>query len=244
MLKIITLITKFIVGVLIALLCTSCHFNFDAVEGNGNVTTENRKITERFKSIEVNSGIDVEIEQSDKVEVIVETDENLQEYLTTEVENGTLVITFDKNLMNDADVKKVIVRMPVIDELEATSGATIVSKNTLKGENIRLNTSSAATMDLSIEADVVSCDTSSGSEIKVNGKALETKNTASSGSEINAYDLLTNAVRADVSSGASINVHPIVSLNAEASSGGVIHYDIQPKSIQKNTSSGGSVDAD
>ena len=67
------------------------------------------------------------------------------------------------------------------------------------------------------------------------------KTTASSGSEINATKLLANEITADVSSGASINIHPIVSLTGQASSGGEIRYHIQPKTIQKKTSSGGSI---
>ncbi|RTY69023.1 DUF2807 domain-containing protein [Flavobacterium sp. GSP27] len=243
MLKIITLITKFILVALTALLFGSCNhsINFNAIEGSGNITTEKRLVEGAFKSIEVNNAIDVVIEQSDKIEIIVQADDNLQKHITTKVENGTLVISCDKNSFINMKSKKVTVKMPVIDELEATSGSTITSKNTLKGENIRLNTSSAASIDLSIESDNITCDTSSGSTITINGKALQIKTTASSGSEINADKLLANEVSADVSSGASISVHPIVSLNAQASSGGNITYDIQPKSIQKNTSSGGSI---
>ena len=243
MLKIITLITKFILVALTALLFSSCNhsINLNAIEGSGNVTTERRNVEGDFKSIEVNNAIEVVIEQSDKTEIVVEADDNLQKHITTKVENGTLIISCDKNSFSNMKSKKVRVKMPVIDELEATSGSTITSKNILKGENIRLNTSSAAAIDISIESDNITCDSSSGSNITINGKALQIKTTASSGSEINADALLANEVSADVSSGASISVHPIVSLNAQASSGGNITYDIQPKSIQKNTSSGGSI---
>ncbi|MGO4905773.1 head GIN domain-containing protein [Flavobacterium sp. W20_MBD1_R3] len=246
MLKIITLITKFILVVLTALLFASCNhsINLNAIKGSGNVTTESRIVDGDFKSIEVNNAIDLVIEQSDKTEIVVEADDNLQKHITTKVENGTLVISFDKNSFSNASSKKVTVKMAVIDELEATSSATISSKNIVKGENIRLNTSSGASIDLSIESDTITCDTSSGSTITINGKALQMTTTASSGSEINADKLLVNDISADVSSGASISVHPIVSLKAEASSGGNITYDIQPKSIQKNTSSGGSISQD
>jgi hypothetical protein len=243
MLKIITLITKFILVALTALLFASCNhsINLNSIEGSGNITTEKRTVEGNFKSIEVNNSIDLVIEQSDKMEIVVEADDNLQKHITTKVENGTLVISFDKNSFSNAGSKKVTVKMPVIDELEATSSATITSKNTLKGENIRLNTSSAASIDINIESDIITCDSSSGSSITINGKALKMETTASSGSEINATKLLANEITADVSSGASINVHPIVTLLAEASSGGDISYDIQPKSIQKKTSSGGTI---
>ncbi|MFV8370212.1 head GIN domain-containing protein [Flavobacterium sp. LB2R40] len=243
MLKIITLITKFILVVLTALLLASCNhsINLNSIEGSGNVTTERRVVDGDFKSIEVNNAIDLVIEQSDKTEIVVEADDNLQKHISTTVKNGTLIISCDKNSFTNMKSKKVTVKMPVIHELEATSGSTITSNNILKGEHIKLNTSSAASMDINIESDNITCDSSSGSSITVNGKALQIKTSASSGSEIKAEYLLANEVTADVSSGATINVHPIVSLIAEASSGGNINYDIQPKTIQKNTNSGGSI---
>lgn len=244
MLKILTLITKFILVTLTALLFASCNYsiNLKSIKGSGNITTEKRSVESNFTSIEVNNSIEVVIEQSNTTEIMVEADDNLQKHITTKVENGTLIISCDKNYLIDTKTKKVSVKMPIIDELEATSNSKITSKNTLKGENIRLNTSSAARININIESDNISCDTSSGSIIILNGKSLKLEANASSGSEIIAVKMLANEVIADVSSGARISVHPIVKLNAEASSGGSITYDIQPKSISKNTSSGGSID--
>ena len=243
MLKIITIITKFILVALTALFLSSCNqsVNWNSIEGSGNVTTEKRNIEGNFTNVEVNSGIDLIIEQSEITEIIVEADDNLQEHITTTIENGTLIISCDKNLLMDLTAKKVRVRMPVIEALEATSSSTITTANTLMGENIRIHSSSAAMVEVNLEADTIICDSSSGSDITINGKALELKTTASSGSEINADKLFANDVSADVSSGASISVHPIVSLIAKASSGGDVTYTVEPKSIEKNTSSGGSI---
>lgn len=243
MLRIIALITKFILVALTALLFGSCnHFiNLNAIEGSGNVTTENRIVEGEFVNVEVSNAIDLIIEQADKSEISVEADDNLQKHISTKVKNGTLIISCDKNSFINTRSKKVTVKMPNISQLEATSGATIISKNILKGENIKLNSSSAASIDVKVEADKITCDTSSGSSITVNGIALKMRTTASSGSKIDSQNLHANEVTAAVSSGASISVHPIVSLKAEASSGGSINYDIMPKSVQKKISSGGSI---
>ena len=42
-------------------------------------------------------------------------------------------------------------------------------------------------------------------------------------------------------SGASVNVHPIVSLKADANSGASINYYTTPKNIEKTENSGGSI---
>ena len=218
MLKIITLITKFILVAIIALLFASCNhsINLNSIKGSGNITTEKRIVEGNFKSIEVNNSIEVVIEQSNETGIIVEADDNLQKHIITTVENGTLVISCDETYFINTEVMKVTVKMPVIEQLEASSDASITSKNTIKGENIALNTSSAATIDLTIEADDITCDSSSGSTIKINGLALKIQLNASSGSAINAKNLASNEVTADVSSGATISTNAIVNLDAEA----------------------------
>lgn len=241
MIKIIIHITKFIIATITALLFASCNFNMNTVEGSGNVTTEKRIVEGDFKNISVSNAIDVVIEQSDVTEITVEADDNLQKEIITKVENGTLIIKCKYSSFRNITMKKVTVKVPSLEKIEASSASTVQSKNVFQGENIDLESSSAATMDLNIESDNISATSSSGSSINVQGKALKVQTTASSGATVDAGKLLANEVNADVSSGGSINVHPIVTLKAEASSGGHINYDITPKTIEKKSSSGGSI---
>ncbi|MEP6805676.1 MAG: head GIN domain-containing protein [Flavobacterium sp.] len=241
MIKIIIHITKFIIVTVTALLFASCHFNVNTVEGSGNVTTQKRIVQGDFSKVSVSNAIDLVIIQSDTTEIVVEADDNIQKEITTKVENGTLIIKCKYSSFRDVTKKTVTVKMPRINKLEASSAATVMSKGILQGEDIDLETSSASTMDVDLEFDNLSADSASGSTMNLKGKALTIRTSASSGSSINANKLFANEVHAEVSSGGSTNVHPILSLKAEASSGGSINYDITPKTIEKTASSGGSI---
>jgi len=242
MIKIIIHITKFIIATVTALLFASCNFNnMKSIEGSGNVTTEKRIVQGDFKNVSVSNAIDVVIEQSDKTEIIVEADDNLQKEIKTTVENGTLVISCEFTSFHNVTKKKVIVKMPVIDALEASSASTITSTNVIHSTNIKLDASSAATMNVNIESDEISLDTDSAGSITIEGKALKVKSSASSAANIEAEKLLANEIEADADSGASINIHPIVSLKAHANSGGSINYQGSPKTIEKTSNSGGSI---
>lgn len=255
MLKIIALITKFILMALTALLFGSCikYETSETINGSGILTKEIRNIEEDFKKIEVHNNIDVTVEQSDEIEVIVQTDAVFQKEITTEVKDGTLVIGckqskssfsifgYKCNYTKNIPVKKIIVRLPKIEVLEANSAATIENIGVLKSENISLSTSSAAKMDVNIESDIINAKSSSGSSLKIKGLALQLEVSASSGSTIDAGELLANEIFAESSSGASVSVHPIVSLKADASSGSSIHYNSAPKTIGKKSHSGGSI---
>jgi hypothetical protein len=52
---------------------------------------------------------------------MVEADDNLQKHIITTVENGILVISCDETYFINTEVMKVTVKMPVIEQLEASS---------------------------------------------------------------------------------------------------------------------------
>jgi hypothetical protein len=138
----------------------------------------------------------------------------------------------------------VSIKMPIITGLESSSGSTISSKNTLRGTEISLTTSSGSEIEAVLEYEKVSCDSSSGSNITISGKVLNLETSTSSGSEINAEELASNEIISDASSGSFTKVKPIVKLKGTASSGSSITYYQMPKTLIKTESSGGSVSID
>ena len=243
MIKLISILTKFAVVFLISMLFASCKYdvNFgNGEKGDGKITTETRKITDSFTGIDVSTGIQVVLEQSENQFVSVETDSNLQKLIDVRVENGVLIIDPTENV-NPSKAIIVKVKTSKIENLNASSGSEIKGIGTFKGENISIDTSSAAEVFATLKYDNITFEASSGSSISAKGIALNLDSSASSGSEIEASELFVNDVISDVSSGGNIKIHPIVKLNATASSGGGIKYNIQPKSITKEESSGGNI---
>ncbi|WP_293890773.1 head GIN domain-containing protein [Flavobacterium sp.] len=243
MVKFIVFCTKIIAATIAAVLFSSCHTNIswgEGLDGNGKVITEKRNVEGNFSKVDVSRGLNVTLEQADTYFVEVEADQNLQEHITTKVENGTLFITSDENI-DEATAKNIRVKLPSLMTLTTTSGASVTTKNTFSGTDIEVKASSGSEADLNLEFDNVKCETSSGGSLTVKGKALKLTTHSSSGSEIDARGLLVNEVVSESSSGSSTDVNPIVSLNAKASSGGSIDYSSSPKTVVKEESSGGSV---
>lgn len=244
MVKFVVFSTKVMAVATAALLFTSCHTSIDlgnGIDGDGNVTRQTRDV-KGFSKIDINRGLSVTIEQSGTYFVEVEADDNLQSHITTKVENGTLVITSDESI-DEATAKNINVKMPALSGVETSSGSSASTKGTFKGvdADIYIKSSSGSEATLELEFDNISCKASSGSSINLKGKALKLSTDASSGSTIEARNLLVNDVEAEASSGSATDVHPAVSLNGKASSGGSINYDSSPKTVTKDESSGGSV---
>lgn len=243
MIKIITIITKFIVAALMALLFSSCvhtSMNFgNGIKGSGNITTQTRPANQDFKSIEVSQGIKVNVEQADVKSISVETDDNLQEHIITKIENGVLIIKADKSYNSSTPI--VNVKMPIINGLRSSSGSEINSSKKLISNNINAEASSGSRINIEVEADAITLESSSGSTIEASGKALKLETTSSSGSSIDAKDLMANEVIAQTTSGSNSSVYPILKLDAKASSGSSINYHKVPKTLSKEESSGGSI---
>lgn len=221
------------------LFLASCQFN--GIKGSGNVTTENRTVTGSFNSIKAERGLDVVLEQSSETSITVIADDNLQRHIKTTVSNGVLKITADVNNFINVDSKKIVVKVPTIESIQASSGASFEAKSTIKSNTIALKTSSGASLNIVIESEKATTEASSGSTMRISGKAISLETAASSGSDINAEKLLSNDIIASASSGSVISIYPLVSLNADASSGGSISYHNVPKNLNKKSSSGGSI---
>ncbi|MGH2664213.1 head GIN domain-containing protein [Flavobacterium sp.] len=238
-----THLVRLVVAVCIALLFNSCRYDINSGEkitGSGKVISEERKVKD-FTRVEVSDGLDCEVTQGDKTEVIVEADDNLQNGIITTVENGTLKITSIYNNYHNVASKKIKVQLPKILGLETGSGCNLITKNTLKGEDISLKASSGSELEAGVEADKITLESSSGSTLIVGGKALTVSTASSSGSTIDAGRLLANDITSQSSSGSNSIVNPIVSLKAHASSGSSIEYEKAPKKLVIEKNSAGDV---
>jgi hypothetical protein len=228
-----------ITAVLILFLTTtSCMF--DGVRGNGNVVTNNRKISNDFIRIEASRGLDVYITKSTNVSLAVEADENLHDLIETEVRNGTLVITAKKNIWH-ASTKKVHLSVVNLNEILVSSGAEVYSENTLSSGELSVSATSGAEANLNLNVNNLICKSSSGAGIKLAGKAVNFKANSSSGSDIRAYDLKVENCILHASSGSDIKVYVTDSFEGKATSGADIKYKGNPKIVNRNNNSGGSI---
>lgn len=230
-----------IIASITALILSSCNFNFDTGEiGNGNVVTQERNITDDFTEVRGSAGLDVYLTQGKENKIVVEADENLLEYISTDVKNGKLHVTTSSNI-GRSKAKKVYVTFKELNNIEASSGADVIGNSVIKSQNLSLRSSSGADLKVEVFSQEIAIKSSSGSEVEVSGKASSLKADASSGSEIDAKKLMVVNCNAEASSGAEVTVNVKDKLETNVSSGGNVNYYGNPVSVNSNKSSSGSV---
>jgi len=233
---------NFLIAIGAALVLSACNLHINTGEnGNGKVVTEERNITADFTEVRGSAGLNVYLTQGDENKIMVEADENLLQYIETDIEDGKLHVTTSENI-GRSKAKKVYVTFKELNTVEASSGADVSGKSVIKSQNLTLKSSSGATLDVEVFAQEISAKTSSGADLIVSGKATSLNADASSGSELNAKELLVINCSAEASSGAEVTVNVQDQLETNVSSGGDINYYGNPVSVNSNKSHSGSVD--
>ena len=203
--------------------------------------TEVRNVT-GFSGVDVSEGIKVELTLGDKEFVEVTADEEYIDKVITVVNGDELDIYLKGNNWKGSK-RNILVKVTAtkINSIEASSGSSVVSQNLIDSDDLEMSASSGSNIKIAFKAPKASCDVSSGASAKLKGVAKYFDTDASSGAGINAFEVKAVIVKADVSSGAHINVHAEEEINAEASSGGSVKYTGNPKTVDVDKSSGGSV---
>lgn len=242
-----TSLIKFIIGLLGALLMTSCAFDlsFGQIRGTGNVQTENLNISEDFDGVSAGNGWDVILEKGDHYSVIVEADENILEAANIYVQNGTLKVYCEDNIRSATSKKVYVTYIDNLESIGASSGANITSKQVLEGEQLGLSASSGGSIKTTVVVRNMDTSASSGGTLNITGSTESLDVDASSGGFIKAKELKAKYADAEASSGGSIDIMVTDKLKARASSGGDIDYWGNPEEVDKpkKSVSGGSVDA-
>jgi hypothetical protein len=215
-------------GVIIANLCSfgrlgarlfNVSFNVGSVSGSGNIVKDKRDVS-GFKSVDVGGVFKVEVTAQKDFEVEVMADDNLLQYIKTEVDGGVLKIETEKRIISHEPIL-VRVSAPDIENIEA-SGASNVSLTNLK--NTRLGV-----------------DTSGASKVSIEGETAKLTIDVSGASKIDAENLKADSANVDASGASSVNVNVSNELTADATGASKIIYSGNVKNVTKKTSGASSI---
>lgn len=218
--------------------CTNGQFR-KTVYGNKKVVKTERDIR-GFQGVRVSSGIDVFLRQGDNEKVIVEADENLHEYILTEIRDG-IIHVYTNTTIRDAEMKRVHITMPDISLISTTSAGDVIGETPVQAERLRLSATSAGDIKLELYADEVDLDISSSGDMTLNGEAGRLKANLSSAGDLNAFEFKVKEADVSVSSAGDAELNVSERLRARASSAGDISYRGDPRYVDAHSSSAGSI---
>lgn len=193
--------------------------NFGGVKGSGNTQNEKRNVA-NFNAIEVGGIFEVEVVAQKDFSVEVEADDNLLQYIKTEVNGNTLEISTEKRISPKGPIR-VRISAPDIEELQV-SGVSKVSLTNLKNSSLKV-------------------DASGASKIKVDGETRNLDVDLSGACRLDAENLKTENADIDGSGASNASVNVSGDLKADLSGASKVTYLGNPKNLDKSTSGASSV---
>ncbi|MCJ7934676.1 MAG: DUF2807 domain-containing protein [Chryseobacterium sp.] len=216
-----------------------------------------------FDEIQVSQAIEAEVIKSETEKVVISAPQSIIGEILVDNDGGKLHIHYKPGI-RVMNTNKVTAKIYAKDftKLIAGSAASIRVKDKFTQEKTDVDISSAGSISGNLEANdleinvnssssfsgkiwAVNLDieASSGASIDISGKTKNADVSSSSGSSISAKEVIADHVKADASSGGSVEISAVSTVKAEASSGG--NVDISKKgelkTVSKEESSGGSV---
>lgn len=195
------------------------------VRGSGNVTPQTRTVS-GFREVHVSGAIDVYVKQDSSSSVRIEADDNIIEYVVTEVNGSTLEIFTEHGFnLRPSHKIKVYVSNPSYEGFEVSGASAIMSENEItSGNQININLSGASEGKLELNAPKVSVDVTGASSANLRGRTKDLDVNASGASRVRGFELLTENTTVDLSGASNAEVYASVSLHGEASGASHVTY--------------------
>ncbi|HEX6994651.1 MAG TPA: head GIN domain-containing protein [Gammaproteobacteria bacterium] len=182
--------------------------------------TETRQVPP-FSKLSVDSGIDVELRQTDRENLRIEVDGVALADVESVVVDDELRLSrtgWKSRIVETARVRA-YVDFVSLTSIVASSGSDIESNGALEAEDLTVTASSGSDVELEIAARSLALEVSSGSDVEVGGTVDSFSVAASSGSDVSAGGLEARDVTLRLSSGSDAEVRATGSVDIEASSG-------------------------
>lgn len=234
---------KLVVGLMfLALSAGSCVLG--TIEGSGNVTTETRQVSGFDRIALSNMGV-VVLTQGETEGLIVRADDNLMEYVVTEVRDGTLRI----GLTQKASLGSFRPTEPIVFDVSVRdlSGLSVSGSGSIEvGRLVTdfLATSVSGSGDIGIGdlmADEVNAAISGSGQVSVVGEArVQTVSVSGSGRYL-AQNLVTRDGDVSVSGSGLVALNVAERLDVGISGSGTVRYSGEPR-VTEDISGSGSLE--
>jgi hypothetical protein len=213
------------------------------IPGSGVVVSEKREVA-AFTGVDVRYPANVTITQGENNSITVETDDNLLPQLSTQVNNGILIIdnTISSWSRRVDPSDKILIRITVKDlrEVKFPSAGEIIIEG-IQSDQLKITVSGAGNIALSdVKLGTCEFNLSGAGSIHAGGDANELDVDISGAGSFNGKDLKSNTASANISGVGSASLWVVNDLTATISGVGSVNYYGSP-SIQKNISGLGSV---
>ncbi|PHR70591.1 MAG: DUF2807 domain-containing protein [Lutibacter sp.] len=215
---------KTIVTTLIICLTIQANAFTKKVKGNGNVVTETRT-TEDYEKIAVGGSFDVTLVSGKEGNLTIKIEDNLLEYLITEVNDGTLKIKWKKGI-NVHTRKGVIITVPFkqINAVSLAGSGNIKTNDPITSHNLELKIAGSGNMNLDIKASDLITKIAGSGNMSINGTTTNLECRIAGSGDFNSYNLTTRDVEVKIAGSGTLKATINGKISAKIVGSGNVYY--------------------
>lgn len=214
------------------------------VRGNGKMTTVTRDVGE-YDIISVGGFFEVNLIAGEEGSINLEAEENLMDYIITEVKGNALKIRIEDNTnLRTSRNKTIRITIPFedLEEVNLAGSAKLRSEEVIKADRFATSVAGSGNVSLEVQAREVTASVSGSGSLNLSGTADEVAFKLSGSGNLNAEDL--TAVDAEASVTGSGNLRLVCDgglLKARTTGSGNITYSGKPSREDFKTIGSGKI---
>ncbi len=207
----------------------------NAVKGDGNVLTVNYDVSD-FNSIDIRGMFNVILTPGEKELVVLETDGNLHELISVDVNDNKLIIKTAKEKFINPTKMNLYIHFKEVYEICSGGASTISATSFIESQKLQIDLSGATEINLDLRINELTTNASGASNIHFSGIANNHNIILSGAGKIKADNLITNSTSIRLSGAGSAYIHADEYLDAKISGIGNVFYagDPDKKNIEKS----------
>ena len=208
----------------------------------GTLTAQERieKNLGDFNELKTYRGLQVELIKSDHPKMIVEG--NKSSSVTVKNNNGVLKISLKiENSFSSDEVMVYLHYSKPISVIDANEGSNIFSDETIKQSRLEVRAQEGARIKLELDVEDVEAVTSTGGYINLKGTAVKQDVRVNTGGIFKGGAMKTEHTKVSAATGGNAEVYASKSLDANASTAGMIDVEGNPEQVTRKESTGGNI---
>lgn len=213
------------------------------IKGNGNITTIKKSVGD-YESLDMAGFFDVKLIEGKEGNITITGEENLLEYIVTEVKDGKLILKTEKGVnLQPSHRNGIKITIPVeqINSVYLSGSGDITSEKTLTADSFKATISGSGDISLDLAVKELKTSISGSGDIELTGNTDTFDLSISGSGDIDAFRLAANHVDVSVSGSGDIEVTANKSIKARVSGSGDINYRGNPEKVDTKSSGSGDI---
>ncbi|AEH02516.1 hypothetical protein Lacal_2676 [Lacinutrix sp. 5H-3-7-4] len=223
--------------------CVNAQWNGKKIKGNGKVTTIKRS-TSNYDAVKCAGWMDFILVKGTEGNITIEGEENLLDYIITEVNGNTLKIKTENNInLSPSRNKTIKITIPFndIDEVTLSGSGDVKNMDKIITNNFESKVSGSGDIILEIDAKNIEAGVTGSGDLTLIGTTNNLKASVTGSGDFHGFDLEANDVEAKVTGSGDIEIICNGDLKGRVTGSGDIEYKGNPRKEDTKVTGSGSI---